>query len=113
MQGPPFGGVPVMPNASLVTGTVQGVERPVSARFPVLELTVRRVEDVEDMANFVTAAEGETIPIHLRGHVREGWLTPQTHVRLRVEFRGDERGGGFYAHADDIERLDDLEEDEL
>lgn len=105
MQKPSMGRVPVMPNGSLITGTVERVQR-APADMPILELTVARVENVGDLANFCAAEVGETIPIHLRGQVREDWPRPRAHVRLRVEFRGDERGGGYYAHADNMEIIE-------
>ncbi len=110
MQGPSMGPVSVMPNASVVTGTVQGIEHPATARWPVLELTIRCADDVEGLPNFVAGEVGKTIPIHLRGQVRADQLAPQAQVRLRVEFRGDERGGGYYAHADDLEYVSDSDD---
>jgi hypothetical protein len=108
-----MGSVPVKPNASLVTGTVKRLQRPaLGAQQPILELLVRRAEGIEGLANFVAAEEGNTIPINLRGEVREGWPAPQDHVRLRVEFRGDEQGGGYYANAKDLKAVDALGDDE-
>ena len=105
--------VPVKPNASLVTGTVRCLQRPApGAQQPVLELLVRRAEDVESLANFAAADVGNTIAIKLRGKMREGWPALQDYVRLRVEFRGDEWGGGYYANAEDLEAADSLVGDE-
>lgn len=111
MQGPSLGYVPVVPNASLVTGTVEGIAQPQPFALPVLELAVQRAEDIEDLANFVAEEVGKTIPIYLRGEAPEEWPMLRSKVRLRVEFRGDESGGGYYAHVEDLEEVDD-EDDE-
>jgi hypothetical protein len=106
VEGPFMGTAPVMPNASMVTGTVQTLKH--EDQRPVLELLVQCADDVPDMANFVAEEIGNTIPIKINRHDQSKALpTPETHVRLRVEFRGDEWGGGYYANAEDVEPVSD------
>ncbi|MBN1284029.1 MAG: hypothetical protein JXB47_01380 [Anaerolineae bacterium] len=110
MDMPNFGAIPVAPNASLVTGTVQWPAQPGDDEDkpwkPAVTLLVHKARDIGDLANFCADEVGGVISVTLRG--RDVKLPrPGTEIRLRVEFRGDEYGGNYYANAEDIEFIDD------
>lgn len=104
MQGPNLGAVPVMPNASLVTGTIQSAAPPAQGQqHAVLVLFIQTAEDIDDLANFCTEEVGSSIQVNLRTEEPDSDLPePGTEIQLRVEFRGDERGGGYYAHVENM-----------
>ncbi len=108
MEGSLMNAAPVMPNASLVVGTVQDLKSPEHGQeFPVLALLVDEAENVADLANFCAEEVGNVIPVILQGPVHDKLLRPKAKVHLRVEFRGDEWGGGYYANTEDLKLAGD------
>ncbi len=107
MKGPH---VPVVPNASLVTGIVKAAQEHPD---PIIELLVRQAEDIDDLANFCEDEIGNTISITLRGKRERPLPFRHQSIRLQVEFRGSAWRGGYYAKIEDVQILDHDDTDTL
>lgn len=98
--------VQVMPNAGRVHGRIQKISpNPKHRGDALLRIHVLDVEDVPGFANFVVSEKGRDIHVTLR-RGRCAGLRAGDYVRMTVHYGGDEHGGGYFALAEECERLD-------
>jgi len=94
--------VPVAPNESVVKGTVveYGSTSPASrsgkqaAGLYKLVLKVESTEDIPDMLNFLADKKGQKIEFWSKERFDAVFVGKK--IKAVVEYRGDERGGGFW-----------------
>lgn len=95
----PAGGVPVVPNESLVVGEVVELRaidssslniRPPQILFR-MRIRVLSVREVPSKPNLVTTRKGEILEVYSKDRLSSDLIGKV--IRGRVTFRGDERGG--------------------
>jgi len=97
-------GVPVVPNASQVRGTLAHVTPEGDGCGSVWEIAVDETRDVDGMPNFAQPYVGATIQTYIHPRLQTD-VQEKDKVQARVAFRGDARGGRFVLIDDDIHKL--------
>lgn len=99
------GGVPVIPNEALITGSVCGYCKVSSRLLNIkpeqviyrLTVTVDSSEDVEGMPNLVKEVIGEDITLESKEEIGSDIFGKRVRVRVRVV--GDEKGRRFWINS--------------
>ena len=97
-------GVPVVPNASKVRGSLVRIKPEPGGRGSIWEITVDEARDIEGLPNFARAHIGEMIQVYVHQELLHK-LAESDELEARIAYRGDERGGRFVLIEDDVHKL--------
>ncbi len=99
------GPVPVVPNGSDVSAAVEALEIVTEKpRTYLLAVRILSSHDVPGVPNLTKSRVGESVEVTVLGEDLSGVELGDV-ISAKVQYRGDERGGGFYAR--DVTRLAD------